>query len=324
VHVTVRERILVWLIGATVALVGPPAHAESTKTQCIQANTNAQTLRREGKLTEARVQLRACSEAKCPSLVSADCIKRLDELESAQPTVIFDVFDAAGHEVNDVNVSVDGHPLLDRLEGKSVPVDLGEHVVTFSPQGRPAVTQKLVFREGEKSRHVRVVVDNAPGAPAAAGAVAATEPATEQAAGSPAEPVEPAPPAASGSSGSSQRTVGYLVGGVGLAGLAVGGIFGYLTISAKDRQTDNCASEAKCPDYGAASAAHQDATTYGTISTVAFIVGGAATATGLVLVLTAKPANRGVSSAAPRRISRLALAPTGGAGSAGVELSGAW
>jgi hypothetical protein len=304
--VTARARILVWLIGVFSVLVSPPARAESTKVQCIQANTNAQSLRREGKLAEAREQLRACSEAKCPSLVSADCIKRLDELENAQPTVIFDVFDASGHELNEVSVSVDGQRLLERLDGKALPVDLGEHVVTFSAEGRPSVTQKLTFREGEKSRHFRVELANAPGSE---GAVA--EPgAAEQGSSAPADASEPVS-AAGGSSHGTRRTVGYVVGGTGLAGLAVGGVFGYLTIAAKKRQTDNCASATNCPDYDAASAAHQDGKTYGTISTVAFIVGGVATATGIVLVLTAKRTN-------------VAIAPAAGIGSAGVALSGAW
>jgi hypothetical protein len=218
--------------------------------------------------------------------------------------------------VNEVSVTVDGHKLLDHLTGASVAVDLGEHVVTFSAQGRPSVTQKLTFREGEKSRHVRVTIDNAPGS--AAAGPAAVPAASEQPAAAPAPTPESSPPQEEHGSGSSQRTVGYLVGGVGLAGLATGGIFGYLTISAKNRQTDNCSSVTSCPHYGAASAAHSDAKAWGTISTVAFIAGAAVTATGAVLVLTAKPAERGVAR------TELALAPTSGAGGAGVALLGAW
>lgn len=297
-----------WLAVAAGVLASAPARAESTKVQCIQANTNAQTLRREGKLAEARAQLRACSDSKCPSLVSADCIKRLDELETAQPTVIFDVFDKSGHEVNDVSVTIDGRQVTDKLGGTSLPVDLGEHEVTVTAEGRPPVTQKLTFREGEKGRHVRITLESAPGAAA-----------------EPAETPPPAPDADSSTadtggstSGHTQRTVGYIVGGVGLAGLAAGGVFGFLAMGAKERQIDNCSSTTDCPNHDAASAAHNDAKTYGTVSTIAFIAGGAATATGIVLVLTSKSGNRSAAS------TNLVLSPAVGMNGAGARISGTW
>lgn len=313
---TTLARLLSFLFAIFVVLIGPAARAEDIKAKCIQANTDAQSLRREGKLSAAREQLRMCSESKCPSLVSADCVKRLDELENAQPTVLFDVVDASGHEVNEVTVTVDGHKLLDRLGGSAVAVDLGEHTVTFSAEGRPAVTQRLTFREGEKARHVRVTLGDVPGSAAAVAPAAA--PASQEPAASEAPAGEPSPAAAESDSGRTQRTVGYIVGGVGLAGLAAGGVFGFLTISAKNRQTDNCSSQTQCPDYDSASAAHDDAKTYGTVSTVAFIAGGAATVTGAVLVLTAKPAHSAVARA------RLALRPNVAANGAGISLFGAW
>lgn len=292
-----------------VPLVSAPAHAGSIKAQCIQANTDAQSLRRDGKLAEAREQLRSCSESKCPGLVSADCIKRLDELENAQPTVIFDVFDTSGKEVNDVRVLIDGHPLLDRLDGTAINVDPGEHELVFEAAARPEVSKKIVFREGEKLRHLRVTVAALPG----------SEP---EAAPAPATGSAPAAmPERARSSGSAGRAIGYVVGGVGVAGLAVGGVFGYLTMSAKQRQVDKCESPSKCSDYAGASTAHNAATTDGTISTVAFIAGGVAAATGLVLVLTAKPA-RTASGAAPAR--SIALVPAVGARGAGLALRGAF
>jgi hypothetical protein len=300
-----------WLAVTAVVLASAPARAESTKVQCIQANTNAQTLRREGKLAEARAQLRACSESKCPSLVSADCIKRLDELETAQPTVIFDVFDTSGHEVNDVSVTIDGHQVAAKLGGASLPVDLGEHEVTFTVEGRPPVTQKLTFREGEKGRHVRITLESAPGA-ASAEPAEAPPPASEQ------DATSSTADSGGSTSGRTQRTVGYIVGGVGLGGLAAGGVFGFLAMGAKDRQIDNCASPTDCPNHDAASSAHNDAKTFGTVSTIAFIAGGAATATGIVLVLTSKSGNRNAAS------TNLVLSPDLGMNGAGARLSGTW
>lgn len=305
----VVARLVGFLSVLLVALVTHSAHAETMKVQCIQANTNAQSLRRDGKLAEAREKLRFCSQSKCPELVATDCVKRLDELESAQPTVVFDAADTSGRPVNDVAVSMDGKPLVQKLTGAAVEVDLGEHLLVFSAEGRPHVEQRLVFREGEKARRLHVVLEPAPGSvPAAVAAVPTGESPSEPASSAAPAPVEPEPSGAQ--RGSTQRTAGYIVGGVGLAGLVVGGIFGYLTIQDKQRQTDNCSSKTQCSDYDEAVAAHEDAKTRGTVATVAFVAGAAAIAGGLVLVLTAP---RTPSNTASRSLTLHPMAGPGGA-----------
>lgn len=306
-------RAIVWLTAFFVGFVSVPARAETLKAQCVDANTKAQSLRRDGKLADARAELRFCSQQKCPGLVSADCVKRLDELETAQPTVVFEAADTSGHELNDVSVSMDGKPLVDKLTGGAVEVDLGEHVLRFTLEGRPAVEQKLVFREGEKARHVRVTFESEPGSSPTAALPLVAGAAPEDASAGSSPPSVDGSPASSGHKGSTQRTVGFVVGGVGVAGLAVGGVFGILAIKDKGRQTDNCASKTACPDYDTAVGAHDDAKTHGTISTVSFIVGGVATAAGLVLVLTA-PKHSALSA--------LGLYPTAGRDGAGLGMSG--
>jgi hypothetical protein len=310
-------RITAWLAGLLIAFVSFHARAESVKAQCVQANTDAQSLRRDGKLAAAREQLRFCSQSKCPGLVVADCVKRLDELDTAQPSVVFDVVDAFGAEVNDVTVSIDGKALLDKLTGAAVNVDLGEHELTFSAPGRPPVEQKVVFREGEKGRHLRVTLGAAPGSePSAAAVVALTD----------ATPVESEPTAATGgdvgtvaaTGRDSKKTIGYAIGGVGVASLAAGGVFGILAIQAKQRQLDNCSTSVKCSNYDAAASAHNNAHTYGTISTVTFIAGAAATATGLVLVLTSK------SNRENAAVTSVSVLPRVAPDQAGVAVSGAF
>jgi hypothetical protein len=309
---TTLKRLGELLVGALVTLVSAHAGAQVTKGQCIQANTDAQTFRREGRFAEARKELEMCSSSSCPSLVSADCIKRLDELESAQPTVVFNVVDGAGRDLNEVKVTLDGAVLLDKLEGVAVGVDLGEHTLTFSAPNRPSVSQKLVFRQGEKSRIVRITMEGphdarpdgeAQPSPSASGQTpTADDPAAR----------------GGGSSGSSQRTIGFVVGGIGLAGLGIGGFFGYRAIQAKGRQTDNCQSSTTCPDYAAAADAHEDGESNGLISTIAFLAGGAATAAGVVLVLTAGPKAEGSAPVALR------LTPRFGMSGAKLELAGAF
>jgi hypothetical protein len=92
------------------ALWPAPARADTTKAQCIEANTKGQDLRRDGKLSMARDQFRVCADPSCPTIVRVDCTKRLDELEGAQPTIIFDARDGSGHDLSAVAVTVDDRP----------------------------------------------------------------------------------------------------------------------------------------------------------------------------------------------------------------------
>jgi hypothetical protein len=104
---------------------------------------------------------------------------------------------------------------------------------------------------------------------------------------------------------------GLVVGGVGVAGLVVGGVFGILAKSTYDKAT----SLTECPmvpngcavdGFNDGKTAHSQAT----VSTVAFIAGGALLATGGVLVFTAP---RGVT-----------VSPTVGLQSAGVGVNGSF
>lgn len=87
--------------------------------------------------------------------------------------------------------------------------------------------------------------------------------------------------------GDSQRTIGIALGGVGVAGLVAGSVFGALAFSKKSEADSHCAP----PDYRQCTRAGVDAgdasETFGTISTVAFIAGGALAVGGAVLYLTA-------------------------------------
>jgi hypothetical protein len=276
----------------------------------VTANASAQDLRRDGKLSEAREQLRICNDPKCPGIVRTDCTKRLDELEAAQPTVVFDAKDGAGADLSAVKVTVDGKVLTERLGGSALQVNPGEHTFTFEVAGQPPVTRHLVLREGEKDRHEQVVL----GAPVSA------QPTPSATAALPATPLEVSPGAAQSHGGlGTQKTLGLVVGGVGVAGLVVGGIFGVLTASAISAQKNDCASATNCTNYAQAQSDHSTWSTDGTISTVAFIAGGALVAGGAVLFFTAKPA-----AEQPAAATALVVAPSVGPGSAGMLVKGAF
>jgi hypothetical protein len=67
-----RRLCLTAPLAALLAFAAHPVLADMTKDQCIDANGKGQELRREGKLSEARDQLRACANAACPAMVRDD------------------------------------------------------------------------------------------------------------------------------------------------------------------------------------------------------------------------------------------------------------
>jgi len=299
-------------VTATTISYSATAAADVTKAACVTANASAQDLRRDGKLAEAREQLRICNDPSCPAIVRTDCTKRLDELEAAQPTVVFDAKDGAGSDLTAVKVTVDGKVLAERLGGSALAVNPGEHTFTFEVAGQPPVSRHLVLREGEKERHEQLVFG------AAASASPSAYPPPASAGALPVTPLEVAPATATKGGMGGQKTLGLVVGGVGVAGLVVGGIFGVLTASAISAQKNDCASATSCSNYAQAQSDHSTWSTDGTISTVAFIAGGALVAGGAVLFFTAKPAAEQPAATA------LVVTPSVGPGSAGMLLKGAF
>jgi hypothetical protein len=274
-----------WLLFAVgpmgLALAATPARADITKSECVDANTNGQALRLRGKLAAARQSLQLCSNSSCPTIVRADCAQRMDELEHAQPTIVFDVKDGRGADRIGVKVSIDGTPLTDSLDGTALRVDPGEHEFTFIVAGEDAQTRRFLLKEGEKGRRERIVIGSAPETP------------TPIPASSPPSPSSAAMPS-NGLGG--QKILGLTAGGLGVAGLAVGSVFGLLTFSATSAQKSACSSPTNCPLPGQAASDHSSATTEGAVSTVAFVAGGALLVTGITLFFTARTGDRTVSA----------------------------
>jgi hypothetical protein len=277
-----------------------------TKDQCVDANGQGQHLRADGKLSAAREQLRTCANPACPAMVRSDCTKRLDDLESAQPTIAFEVKDASGADVVAVKVTVDGKPLADRLDGTPLAVDPGEHVFGFDIEGQSPVTRTLVLTEGVKGRRERVVVGPGAPVPAATAALPATPSAAESAS------------ASEGGGLGTGRLLGLVAGGVGVAGLAVGGIFGALTLSERSQQESACGSPCSSSSHTQALGDHSTGMTDATISTVGFIAGGALVLGGAVLFFTARP------SPQPQPTTGVLVLPGVGPGGGGVLLKGAF
>jgi hypothetical protein len=189
--------------------------------------------------------------------------------------------------------------------GSATPVDPGAHVIVATAPGKRELKQTLDAQgEGKTvAFDLPLLVD----APVALPAEPTPKPAGPTA--PPAKPVEAPPPPPS----SSLKTIGYVTGGAGVAGLVAGSVLGLL---AKGKWADagcvnkSCATQAQQDDAVAAKGLANGATG-------AFIAGGVLAAAGLTLVLTAP------SSAAPQKAARsLRLSPQAGAGAAGLMVGG--
>jgi hypothetical protein len=282
------------MVVAALLLLGTRADADVSKAECVKANAEAQKQRLDGRFGAAREKLESCADSSCPAMVREDCTRRLDEIERVQPTLVFEVKDASGSDVSAVKVTVDGQALTDRLVGKALDVDPGEHVFTFTVEGRSPVTRTFVVNEGEKDRRERIEL--------AAPSPRVTSP--RDAGSSPVESGGMAAP----------RILALSAGGAGVIGVSIGSAFGVLSTSAASRQQTDCASPTSCANHSQALSDHSTAASDGTIATAAFIAGGTLLAAGVTLFFT-------TGRTAETTSGRILIAPSVGPGTAAVSLS---
>jgi hypothetical protein len=187
----------------------------------------------------------------------------------------------------DLAVTIDDQPIGAAAYGTPMPVDPGDHVLRATSAGL------LPFRE---SFHV------APGAPDLTLQVPSTK--SWQSAGSalptesqPSKPEGAAERPSPSATAPARRTVGFVVGGVGVALAGVGAFFGIRAFSEKDDAAKACGATFCTPAGSAATSAMR---TDETVSTVGVIAGAAAFGVGLYLVLATKGSEPGASTPAVR------------------------
>jgi hypothetical protein len=260
---------------ATATSAAPPLlAADPTIGDCLQAAEASLKLRADHKLRLTRTQLLVCSSPSCPAEVRQECMKRIDDVNAAAPTIVLTVKSAALHELTAVKVSVDGQVVADHLDGSALSIDPGAHEFKFESPGAPPAIQTIILHEGEKDRRETVVLG---GSTAPSGAERATP---EPDATNDTDSETP-----SIGAGKAQRTVGLVASGVGVAGVALGAVFGILASSAWKSAQRECPGHAGCST--AAMNDRSSAVTDATVSTVGFIAGGAVLAGGLTLFFTA-------------------------------------
>jgi hypothetical protein len=275
------------LAGAFLATTAMGTVARADDDACIAASENEIPLRKQDKLKDALAQLALCASRTCPQEISAECGRRIRELNAVQPTLVLGATDSSSNDLVAVTVTVDGAPFATALDGRAAPLDPGVHQLHFESAGMTPLDKTLVVREGEKDRRVNVVMQRA-------GAMT------------------PAAVSAVNQSAEAHKTYAEIAWGAAGIGLIVGVFAGIYALTTRAASSD-CA-------IGACGAAGPTVSTFASASTDVAIAGFSVAAiggvTGAVLWFTA-PARVKVATALP-----VTLAPMVGQGATGMLVGG--
>jgi hypothetical protein len=214
----------------------------------------------------------------------------------------------AASRVEGLEVRKDGRVVVEAEWGASIPADPGPHLVEASAPGHSNWSQTVDVPDGAKTAHAAVPELPTVAAPlplASAPATPADHSLARPSVDSPPEPGR------SPGNGRGMKIAAIAVGAVGVVGIGVGSVFGWMSLSKHNHADTECPPNGTCLNADAVST-WRDAVHFGNVSTVAFAVGGAALATGAVLWFVAP------KSAGARREARLAVGP------GGVAVDGVW
>ena len=222
-----------------------------------------------GEFREAEQQARRAKDAKRQKYAAS----KAGALEPSLPKLIVTVVDPAPN----IAVTRDGVALGEASLNTALPVDPGEHVIAAEAPGRERWETRIEAAAGQRSSVVVPALEmaEAPEAPAPPEPAAAPAPA-------PTAPKRAVPDA---STGSGARTAGLVIGGLGLASVAVGAVFAGLFFDARSA----CNEDLEC--RGQDDHPRRDAmNSRGTISGVTLGAGAAGLIVGGILFFTAPSA----------------------------------
>jgi hypothetical protein len=152
--------------------------------------------------------------------------------------------------------------------GVPLPLDPGKHTLVIEAPGHAPRTVEVVLAEGSAQ-----TVDVVPGTAIA---------------GPPPSPFASPPPPQKRSGGT--KTLGYVLGGVGLVGIAVGSVAGVIVLSKKSTNEDGC-DDARRVCTKVAADAGDSGEAIAPISTAGFIVGALGLGAGAYFILTSDAKN---------------------------------
>lgn len=178
----------------------------------------------------------------------------------------------AGAGVSGLVVTRDGVALGEGVLGTALPVDPGTHVVEARAPGRRAFSVRVESTEGKTARVAVPVL-------ATEGLAPAAPPATAE---------KTAPDEGSSEEGffTPLRTTGIVVTGVGVVGLAIGGVFGAKALSLNAQSNEHCVDNACEPE---AYDQRTEARRAGNLSTVFVATGVGLAAVGITLFVLGAP-----------------------------------
>jgi hypothetical protein len=211
-------------------MISTRAHAESssansTREACLAEHEQAQDARLEGKLLEARNDLRQCSATTCPALVTRDCVAWLAEIEQQIPSVIFRAT-KDGVDLERLRVKEGDTLLTETLTGTPLELNPGPHHFVAQLPGMPEQDATYVLQAGDKSRIVSFSFTSPVLAP------------PPQGPGLPGPRlVRPVP------------TLTWVLGGIAVAALATGGVLGGLALNEHSDVSKECSP--LCTDHEA-------------------------------------------------------------------------
>jgi hypothetical protein len=262
-------------VGSTGAVCGialglwvtPVAAKENKSASCTAAYSiykSAIEKDKAGQELDARELYAACAEATNCAGIAPKCDSRYGALVSKIPTVVPVVRNEKGALLVDVDVKVDGRALTSHLDGKGLPVEPGVHKFTFSTDRGGFATQDVMIVEGQHDREIAVSMGGAK--PIAASAATPIDTKTHPEKGASSEDGSDDEPAADkpspGDSAQRVRTgrdepsgggwtiptsvFPYLLGVVGLAGVAGGGVLTYWGNQDNNLLRNSCGGTAQC------------------------------------------------------------------------------
>jgi hypothetical protein len=172
-------------------------------------------------------------------------------------------------------IFLDGRELPESASAQPIRLNPGNHVIELRSAGGSRTAREVFTVEPGESRLVRLL-------PSARGST----PTPASRARREAPRAQPSPkPAAS----SARTTTAYVIGAIGIAGLATGAISGIAAFRRKDDVIELCGEDLRCEDDRGIEAA-DSARTFATISTISFAVGAAGVGVaGYLLLSTPEP-----------------------------------
>jgi hypothetical protein len=220
---------------------------------------------------------------------------------------------AEARAVPGLEVQRDGIAIKEGVWGSAIPVDPGRHEVTATAAGYEPWSTALEVSLEPKQHEV-----NVPGL-----TKKKEEPPPPAPAPAPSPPPSAQASVSSQSFSLSQRTVGFAVGGVGLASMLVGGYFGYQAISKSTKADNRCPDEACSNQEGVDLS--KEADTSAVVADVAMGVGLVGLGVGAYLVLTAPPpASKPAASARRATLPERWLVPQVGRDHVALQFGGVW